>query len=175
MGAILRCVAILGLVAAMSRSSAFVTTKAQQTAEGQHVTPSQLDVVLVDTSGRRGSLKQYAHQTIVLAFWTPWAPTSARALRPLTLADSEYRSRGVQVVAVALDVPLEKSQYVTQVAKDAGINFPMLLDQGDAAKLFAITGVPTILLIRKDGMVARQYREPPNAADLFRDLNRLIR
>ncbi len=88
---------------------------------------------------------------IVLDFWATWCPPCVRALPVINQVTSEFADKGV--VFYALDQQ-EDVETVNAFLADRGLNPPVLLDDaGAASDAYGVTGLPTSVIIGKDGTI----------------------
>lgn len=82
----------------------------------------------------------------------------------------DYKDKGVNVVGI--DV-WDDDERLRLAINQLGITYPQIVDKsGDAAKVYSITGVPTILLIGRDGTIlARDLRGEEIEAAIVEALN----
>ncbi len=86
----------------------------------------------------------------VILFWTTWCPHCARAIVDVNDYNSQYGNK-VKFCGVALEQDVGK---VRNYLKARGITFPVGIDRdGVIGYMYGIRGVPTIVVIDKDGYV----------------------
>ena len=110
-----------------------------------------------ELAGRDGavSLAQYRGKFVYLDFWASWCAPCKRSFPFMGDLQQRYGAAGVQVVAVNVDaarVDAERFLAATPAA------FVVAYDpQGSVAKLYAIKGMPSSVLIGPDGQVLRVH------------------
>lgn len=88
---------------------------------------------------------------IVLDFWATWCPPCVRALPIIDQVTSQFKDKGV--VFYALDQE-EDADTVANFLANRGIQPPVLLDsESAAANSYGVRGLPTSVIIGKDGKV----------------------
>jgi peroxiredoxin len=98
---------------------------------------------------------------LLLFFWTTWCPFCQRELKNLNDRYLDLRQEGLEVLAVDVGEPLER---VKRFVKNYNLNFPVLLDKDSAvARTYEIIGIPTYILLDKEGRVAAKDNFFPQA------------
>ncbi len=86
----------------------------------------------------------------VILFWTTWCPHCARAITDMNDYNSQYGNE-IKFCGVALEQDIGK---VKNYLDARGITFPVGIDRdGVVGYMYGIRGVPTIVVIDKDGYV----------------------
>jgi thiol-disulfide isomerase/thioredoxin len=97
-------------------------------------------------------LSEYHGHPVLLDFWATWCgPCKAQSPIVNRIA-ARYKDRGLITVGVnTSDEPDSAAPY----AKGHGLTFPMAWDKGnEAARVFGVENLPTMVLITKQGKVA---------------------
>jgi len=129
------------------------------TATGYALPPAEVSSVapafmLSDVNGRQVSLAQFKGKVVILDFWATWCPPCKREIPDFIKLQSEYGSKGVQIVGIALDQP----EKVRAFARDNGMNYPVLLGtDGVSAHYGGVESVPTTFIIDKAGRIVTKY------------------
>ena len=88
---------------------------------------------------------------VVLDFWATWCPPCVRALPIIDQVTAQFKDKGV--VFYALDQE-EDADTVANFLANRGIQPPVLLDsESAAANSYGVRGLPTSVIIGKDGTV----------------------
>lgn len=111
-------------------------------------------VIYKELSGVR--LSDYKGKLVLLEFWGSWCPYCAIQMPGLEAAYRQYKERGFVVLGIEI-MQLEGIKAIKQFVEDKGLTFPILLDQGEAQRLYGVSGTPTSILIRPDGKVQRRF------------------
>jgi len=119
---------------------------------------------LEDLSGETVSLSDLQGKSVILFFWTTWCPHCRRAIQ---IFNTEYKGileSDIELLAIDIGEPKEVvGSYISRYS----IDFPILLDfDSNIASAYGIIGVPTIVLISKEGEIVsvsnslpRDYKE----------------
>ncbi len=109
---------------------------------------------LNDINGRNVSLSEFKGKVVILDFWATWCPPCKREIPDFISLQTEYGSKGLQVVGIALDEP----EKVVQFSHDQGMNYPVLLGTDEiAARYGGISGIPTTYVLDKAGRIVARY------------------
>ncbi len=111
-----------------------------------------LDFQLKDLKQNTVTLSSYkARQPVFLFFWTTWCPYCLKGLKNLNDMYPELKEKGWEVLAINSGDPPEK---VANFVRHYPLKFKILLDEKiAAAQLYGVLGVPTYVLVDKDGIV----------------------
>lgn len=113
------------------------------------------------------SLKSYSGETFTLAgddkevtllvFWATWCQPCLMEVPTLVKLHDKYRDRKFRVVSINVDDP--EGQKVKSIARDFGINYPVLIGNEEVMKQFGgITALPTSFLIGRDGRILEKVQ-----------------
>ena len=167
----LRDYLVMGLIAvALVGMLVYTTTPGPHPMQGQ----SAPDAVLSDFDGTEFRLSEaLGGEVVVLNFWASWCPPCQAELPHLGELAQAHAGKPVRFLAVSLDQDKESG-----AAMAASLN-PALhayWDSGAAAHAYSITGMPTTLVIGRDGVVAATFQgySPGMMADIGRVVDTLL-
>lgn len=108
------------------------------------------DFALRDLAGDKVALSDFAGKKIViLDFWATWCAPCRASLPGLAKFRARYAARDVEVLSVNLE---ESPQKVRDFMASQGLNLRVLLDSdGNVARSYRVRGIPTLLVIDKQG------------------------
>jgi len=133
---------------------------AESAKEGTLESDKALDFVLEDLKGESISFGNISRNKVTLLdFSTTWCPP-CRAIVPVLKGLYEaHKAQGLQVIAVYLN---EAKATVEAYATEHDIPYPVLLDTaGSTGSSYNVRGVPTIILVDKEGLIRyRGHRVP---------------
>ncbi|MGD9506416.1 MAG: TlpA family protein disulfide reductase [Syntrophobacteraceae bacterium] len=119
---------------------------------------------LTDLNGVKVSLEQYkGKQPVLLYFGAKWCP-ACEAIKPRVI---EMRNRVKREDLEILEVYVGVRDTIEAVRKHQErhpVPFPILFDEGgQVSSSFNVRGIPTFVLVNKDGnIVYRDYQPPEN-------------
>lgn len=134
---------------------------------------------LTGLDGNQHTLQEQRGTPVVVNIWATWCPPCRTELRDFQRNLGQFKRNGVRVLAVAVDEPGREAT-VKQFAHEEGLAFTVLL--GDyrftssynalARRLLnhrADLGIPTSLLINREGFVEKIYQGPVSAERTLSD------
>jgi len=125
------------------------------------------DFTLPALDGQPVALNQFlGKKPVLLVFWATWCPECKEAIPEINALHGGPLSGKLQVLGLDFRESREK---VAAAVKARGIRYPVLLDEkGKVARAYGVVGVPTYVLIGRDGKVL--YREHVLPGDISRYL-----
>ena len=89
---------------------------------------------------------------VVLDFWATWCGPCRMQAPIMDQVSRRWSDRGVVVVGVDTDTPDQGDP--RQFALSHGLSYPIVQDRtGEASRLYAITGLPTLVVLSPSGKV----------------------
>jgi peroxiredoxin len=114
------------------------------------------DFSLKDIDGRNFKLSTRKGNPVLLIFTTTWCPTCRSEIPHYKSIHETYSQHGLEVVNIDAEEPKAR---VSRFASKYQIPYRVLLDEtGHVAGAYDIVGIPTMVLISRDGKIlSRQY------------------
>jgi cytochrome c biogenesis protein CcmG, thiol:disulfide interchange protein DsbE len=114
------------------------------------VTPS-LSLPLLDGSGKASIVRG---RVTVVDFWATWCAPCRASMPRVQSVWKEYRPRGVDLYSVDTDDPgASREAEVREFLVQNKLEFPVVLDDGSATSAFSVAGLPTMVVVGRDGSV----------------------
>jgi peroxiredoxin len=113
------------------------------------------DISLAGADGKTMALPSSLRGRVVLIhFWADWCPLCLKELEGSKQLAQRYRQAGLEVLAINLQqTPEQASDWIEKLKP----TYPVLFDrQGEAARQFGVTGLPTSYLIDREGRLRRR-------------------
>ncbi|HEX9204909.1 MAG TPA: TlpA disulfide reductase family protein [Candidatus Deferrimicrobiaceae bacterium] len=125
------------------------------------------DFTLPSLDGQPVTLNQFlGKKPVLLVFWATWCPECKAAIPEINSLHGGPLSGKLQILGLDFRESREK---VAAAVKSRDIRYPVLLDEkGKVARAYGVVGIPTYVLIGRDGKVA--YREHVLPGDISRYL-----
>jgi thiol-disulfide isomerase/thioredoxin len=144
------------------------------------------DLVLKDLDDKEGSLQQYAGKVVLVNFWATWCDPCRDEIPWLIDLQKRYGEKGFVVLGVSMDdegkkvvQPFVEKQRFDVNGQKLGMNYPILVGNSDVADKFlggigGIVGLPTSVLISRDGKRVKTTIGPVDPEKLERDIQSLL-
>ncbi|MFH0764377.1 MAG: TlpA disulfide reductase family protein [Candidatus Omnitrophota bacterium] len=112
------------------------------------------DFTLQDMNGKTASLSGFKGNVVILDFFASWCPPCRQEIPDFIELQKAYGGKGFAMVGVSLVRPQESKDFAGQ----AGINYPVLIDDGKASAAYGpIRSIPTTFLISREFKIAKIY------------------
>jgi peroxiredoxin len=120
-----------------------------------------LAISLPDTTGQQQSLEQWRGKVVIVNFWATWCAPCREEMPEFVRAQSEFGSKGLQFVGIAVD----EADKVDQFAKELKVNYPVLIGGYGAIELSKTLGnrlvaLPFTIIVDRQGQVAHTQLGP---------------
>lgn len=110
---------------------------------------------LQDDRGAPASLTRYRGQIVVMNLWASWCPPCRAEMPDLQRLSQAYRGRGLAIVGVNEGESPERAR---AFAGALHITFPIWIDdQQQYGRVYAALGLPTTIIVGRDGTVVRGF------------------
>jgi len=130
------------------------------------------DFTLNDLSGNSFTLSELkGKKPVLIIFWATWCPACLQSIPSFSNIHAQYSSRGLEVISIniASNDPLPRVQRFQEANK---LPYRILYDETtNVSRMFAVFGIPTTLIIDRDGII--RYRGnllPADVNKLFDEL-----
>ena len=117
------------------------------------VEPGQIapEFALQGQSGQVVRLSDYQDKVVYLYFWTSWCGTCVQAFPWLNEMQSKYGAKGLQIIAVDIDV---KAEDASSFLAENPVNFLIAMDtRASTPPAYKVKALHTSLLIEPGGKV----------------------
>ena len=124
------------------------------------------------------ALEDLVGSKTLLNFWATWCPPCRKELREFAAHAREFAAAGIQIAAISVDDPAERSK-VRAFAAELALPFPVLFADDATVNAYTVLNenlfdrrrplaIPTSLLLDEDGRVIAVYRGETRAAEIYR-------
>lgn len=149
---------------------------------GKSSKPSAPEVTFKDLQGKDVSLASLKGKVVVVNFWATWCEPCRYEIPWLIDVQQKYRDKGFTFLGVAMDDDGKVSvePFVQKTQFDVGghsmtMNYPIVLGNDDlAAKFGGLIGLPTTIVISRDGKITKRYIGPAKQDELEKDIQGLL-
>lgn len=100
---------------------------------------------------------ELANRVVLLDFWATWCMPCVRNLATMQSYAESFKDKPFTLIGVHYS----ETHNVELYLRDQGVQFPVAIDSGDTFKRFAISVIPTYILIDKQGKIRSTTNEPP--------------
>jgi thiol-disulfide isomerase/thioredoxin len=116
-------------------------------------------------------------KVVLLNYGATWCPPCRRETPDLVAAANRYRSAGFEVVGLMMDEGSDTAvdSVVRQYAGQYGITYPLIRPNDDPLLRFTGLGLPTSVLLDRQGRQVRTYIGPVSPSVLASDIQRVLR
>ena len=133
-----------------------------------------LDFTLKDMQNKDVKLADYRGKVLVIDFWATWCGPCKLEIPGFVDLQARYGAQGLQFLGISVDEKLEQLKpYVAEYK----MNYPVLqgLDHDDVQDAFGpIWGIPTTVLIGRDGKICRKHQGMAPKETFEREIKSLL-
>ena len=144
--------------------------KAASGAQGLKAAP---DFILKDLSQKKVRLTDFKGKVVILNFFATWCPPCRAEIPELNKLYRLNKEKGLVVLGISLDMDVPP-QSLTTFVKDMKITYPVLMGTPDLAEKYQVNGVPTTILINREGKASTRYDGLVPASRFEKDLSNLL-
>jgi thiol-disulfide isomerase/thioredoxin len=183
-------IAALGLVVQRTQRSSAGGRQSQAAAPVARINTDSMklapELELKDLADKNVSLAGYRGKVVFVNFWATWCDPCRGEIPELIELRDKYKDQGFEVLGVAMDDEgksvvqpfVEKERFDVNGAK-LPMDYPILIGKEDAADKFlggigGIVGLPTSVLISRDGKRVKTVIGPVDRGKLERDIQGLL-
>ena len=121
----------------------------------------------------RSSDEWIGKQPVVMNFWGTWCPPCRREIPELAKLYAEYKSKGVEIIGVALERTAGPAQ-VQQFASQNSMDWVLLMGDQAISETYKIGGIPMIVLYDASGKEINRLTGLHDAASLRRAFESIL-
>ena len=136
--------------------------------------PANMTFTLKDANNQSVKLSDFKGKVIILNFWATWCVPCRAEIPALVELQSKYGAKGLQVIGVSVDDPIEKMKPFVDQFK---INYPALTafkNEGILDSYGPMVVVPFTSIIRKDGSMCIKHIGPVTKETFEREIAPLL-
>jgi|MudIll2142460700_1097286.scaffolds.fasta_scaffold29835_3 peroxiredoxin len=129
------------------------------------------DFTLQDLSGRNVRLSDLRGKVVLVEFWATWCPPCRASVPVIEHLHRTYAEQGLVVLGISID---EGWDAVRSFAREQGISYAILKGNDEVSAQYMVRVVPTMFLVGKDGMIAKQYMGGEEEETLAKDVRSML-
>lgn len=105
---------------------------------------------LPDAKGKKHTLASYEGNVVLLDFWATWCGPCKAAMPKIQALHEKFSGEKVKVIGLAT---WERGGDPQDYMNEQGYTYDLLVDADDVAAEYGVPGIPTLVLIDKDGTI----------------------
>jgi cytochrome c biogenesis protein CcmG/thiol:disulfide interchange protein DsbE len=131
-------------------------------------------VELPQLGGGEWKLADHRGQVVLINYWATWCEPCREELPGLMQVARESGPKGLVVVGVSLDAGKDAPAKVAQFVSRYGIGYAVAFADDSRSDAFSLVGLPTTVLIDREGRVAKRYVGEVEHEDVAKDVATLL-
>jgi len=140
------------------------------------------DVTFKDLQGKDVALASLRGKVVVVNFWATWCEPCRVEIPWLIEFQQKYESKGFTMLGVAMDDEgksvvepfVQKTQFDVN-GRAMTMNYPIVLGNDDLASKFGgLIGMPTSIVISRDGKITKRFIGLADREQLEKEINALL-
>lgn len=140
------------------------------------------DVTFKDLQGKDVPLASLKGKVVVVNFWATWCEPCRVEIPWMIGFQQKYADKGFTLLGVAMDDEgksvvepyVQKTQFEVD-GKQMTMNYPIVLGNDDLSSKFGgLLGLPTSIVITRDGKIAKRYIGLVSQDDLEQEIKSLL-
>jgi cytochrome c biogenesis protein CcmG/thiol:disulfide interchange protein DsbE len=121
---------------------------------GRSMPATAADLNLKDLNGNIVNLSDFKGKVIILDFFATWCPPCKQEVPDFIQLQKEYGDKGFAMIGISLSRMSDMQAF----ARDYGINYPVLIDDGYASAVYGpIRSIPTTFIIDQNFKIVKKY------------------
>ncbi len=131
-----------------------------------------------DLQGSDVTLAGYKGKVVVVNFWATWCEPCQVEIPWMIEMQQKYGARGFTILGVAMDddgkaavEPFVRKQRFDVNGQQTAMNYPIVLGNDDIAQKFGgLIGLPTTIVISRDGKIVKRFIGLANRDSLAKEI-----
>jgi peroxiredoxin len=121
-------------------------------------------------------LADHAGKVVVLDFWATWCGPCKEAVGELKELQKQFDGRGVVIIGISVDKGGDASAKVREFARQHGITYQLLIDDGSAYRSYGIARIPATFVLDRAHIIRNSYPgfQPGMGRQIALDIGKLL-
>jgi cytochrome c biogenesis protein CcmG, thiol:disulfide interchange protein DsbE len=130
------------------------------------------ELVMGQLDGGTWRMSEHRGQVVLVNFWATWCGPCWEETPGLIRLSRELGPKGLAVVGVAIDE--DGAEKVRKFVNDFGVPYPVVRPERLSQMEYGMEGVPTTVLVDREGRIAKTYVGAVREADFATDVETLL-
>jgi thiol-disulfide isomerase/thioredoxin len=131
------------------------------------------DFTLNDLSQKKIKLSNFKGKVVILNFFATWCPPCRAEIPELIKLYRLHKEKGLVILGVSLDMDVTPQELATFV-RNSKITYPVLLGTTDLADKYQVNGVPTTIVINREGKTFKRHDGLVPSSNFEKDLGSIL-
>jgi peroxiredoxin len=134
--------------------------------------PANLDFTLKDMNGTDYRMNDLKGKVVLVNFWASWCAPCLAEIPEFIKVREAYHDKGFEIVGISTD---DTPEQLRAFAEKHKTNYPLVQVTGEVEEAFGpVFGLPTSVLIARDGSVCKRHFGPLSKEQLEKELKPLL-
>ncbi len=133
--------------------------------------PSAPDFTVIDFSGNQVNLSGLRGKVVLLDFWATWCGPCRMEIPSFVQFADRYRGQGLSALGI---VTHDSPRNVPGFYRQFRMNYPVAMGNEQLESLYGVYGLPTTVLIGRDGRIYAKMVGAVQPAYLEREIQKLL-
>jgi cytochrome c biogenesis protein CcmG/thiol:disulfide interchange protein DsbE len=130
------------------------------------------ELALAELDGGTWRMEDHRGQVVLINYWATWCGPCREEMPGLVRLAGELGAKGFAVVGVSLDVGSREG--VRRFVKEYRVPYPIAFPEEMSQMAQGMAGVPTTILVDREGRVAKTYVGAVQERDFREDVEKLL-
>ena len=134
--------------------------------------PANLDIVLKDMNDAEYRMADLKGKVVLVNFWASWCAPCLAEIPEFIKVREEYHDKGFEILGISTD---DTPEQLRDFAAQYRTNYPLVQVTAEVEDAYGpVFGLPTSILIARDGSVCKRHFGPLSKEQLEQELKSLL-